>query len=345
MVSSTRRQERSTVAPLGARRRARPVAVMPERRAVEVLPPAACDERDTSRTGARRVCHARRSILQKRGQPRQRRQRRAEAVLRRTSDSAAHGVSTCADLRMDDTRIACRGDGDGRVALPNGYNLLRYLLVNQTCALQGADPRHVVEVRLRWRRRRRRHGVAHGGSVDIDSENGRGNAPCGSRCLRNHRCSDPTIATVVEADVSTQPADAGAGSAAGERTPPRRAMPRRRRRRGLAPGGVVTIEYSPSMDGDPDPGEIVWTWVPYEEDPTQGKDRPVVIIGRRGHMLVASRSRPSTTIASRRSRSAPATGIRSTDRATPASGGCSTSTRWRCGARARSSRPTRSSTS
>lgn len=44
----------------------------------------------------------------------------------------------------------------------------------------------------------------------------------------------------------------------------------------------VQIEYSPSVDGDPDPGEIVWTWVPYEEDPTLGKDRPVVIIGRRG---------------------------------------------------------------
>lgn len=39
------------------------------------------------------------------------------------------------------------------------------------------------------------------------------------------------------------------------------------------------------MDGDPDPGEIVWSWVPYEEDPTLGKDRPVVIIGRRGTML------------------------------------------------------------
>jgi hypothetical protein len=57
-------------------------------------------------------------------------------------------------------------------------------------------------------------------------------------------------------------------------------------RRRLARGGVVTIEYSPSMDGDPDPGEIVWTWVPFEEDPSQGKDRPVVIIGRRGQMLV-----------------------------------------------------------
>lgn len=48
----------------------------------------------------------------------------------------------------------------------------------------------------------------------------------------------------------------------------------------------LDIEYSPCLDGDPDPGEVVWTWVPYEDDPTQGKDRPVVIIGRRGpHLL------------------------------------------------------------
>ena len=39
------------------------------------------------------------------------------------------------------------------------------------------------------------------------------------------------------------------------------------------------VEYSPDMDGDADPGEVVWTWVPYEDDPTKGKDRPVVIIG------------------------------------------------------------------
>ncbi len=49
---------------------------------------------------------------------------------------------------------------------------------------------------------------------------------------------------------------------------------------------AVTFEYSPCLDGDPDPGEVVWTWVPYEEDPTEGKDRPVVIIGRRGSNLI-----------------------------------------------------------
>ena len=56
--------------------------------------------------------------------------------------------------------------------------------------------------------------------------------------------------------------------------------------RALPPEGVVTVEYSPRMDGDPDPGEVVWTWVPFEEDPSQGKDRPVVVIGRRAGSLV-----------------------------------------------------------
>jgi hypothetical protein len=45
------------------------------------------------------------------------------------------------------------------------------------------------------------------------------------------------------------------------------------------------VEYSPDLDGDADPGEVVWTWVPYEDDPTKGKDRPVVIIGRSGSDL------------------------------------------------------------
>ena len=49
----------------------------------------------------------------------------------------------------------------------------------------------------------------------------------------------------------------------------------------------VTIVYSPVLDGDPDPGEVVWTWVQFEDDPTQGKDRPVVIIGRTGSDLAA----------------------------------------------------------
>ncbi|MBF6189893.1 type II toxin-antitoxin system PemK/MazF family toxin [Nocardia implantans] len=40
------------------------------------------------------------------------------------------------------------------------------------------------------------------------------------------------------------------------------------------------IVYSPQLDGRADPGEIVWTWVPFEEDPSNGKDRPVLVVGR-----------------------------------------------------------------
>ncbi|MBT2516018.1 type II toxin-antitoxin system PemK/MazF family toxin [Streptomyces sp. ISL-90] len=40
----------------------------------------------------------------------------------------------------------------------------------------------------------------------------------------------------------------------------------------------VRLAYAPSRDGDPDPGEIVWTWVPFEERDGRGKDRPVVIV-------------------------------------------------------------------
>jgi hypothetical protein len=48
----------------------------------------------------------------------------------------------------------------------------------------------------------------------------------------------------------------------------------------------ITFDYAPELDGEPDPGEVVWTWVPYEDDPSQGKDRPVVIVGRRGARLL-----------------------------------------------------------
>lgn len=48
----------------------------------------------------------------------------------------------------------------------------------------------------------------------------------------------------------------------------------------------MEIHYAPKPDGQPDPGEIVWAWVPYEDDPTQGKDRPVLIISRAGEALI-----------------------------------------------------------
>lgn len=50
--------------------------------------------------------------------------------------------------------------------------------------------------------------------------------------------------------------------------------------------GPVTLAYSPDLDGLADPGEIVWAWVPYEEDPSRGKDRPLLVVGRTGHRLL-----------------------------------------------------------
>lgn len=51
--------------------------------------------------------------------------------------------------------------------------------------------------------------------------------------------------------------------------------------------GVPAMRYAADADGQPDPGEIVWTWVPYEEDHCQGKDRPVLLIGHDGPWLLA----------------------------------------------------------
>ncbi|MEU1126061.1 type II toxin-antitoxin system PemK/MazF family toxin [Streptomyces sp. NPDC005899] len=44
--------------------------------------------------------------------------------------------------------------------------------------------------------------------------------------------------------------------------------------------GPVRTAYAPDRDGAPDPGEIVWTWVPFEENDGRGKDRPVLVVAR-----------------------------------------------------------------
>ncbi|RWA16260.1 hypothetical protein MBRU_09120 [Mycolicibacterium brumae DSM 44177] len=46
------------------------------------------------------------------------------------------------------------------------------------------------------------------------------------------------------------------------------------------------VVYAPDLDGRADPGEVVWTWVVYEDDPTRGKDRPVLVVGRNRSTLL-----------------------------------------------------------
>lgn len=58
---------------------------------------------------------------------------------------------------------------------------------------------------------------------------------------------------------------------------------------GTYPGdfrGRAAVHYAPAPNGLPEPGEIVWTWVPYEEDYSQGKDRPVLLVGTAGRYLL-----------------------------------------------------------
>jgi hypothetical protein len=56
----------------------------------------------------------------------------------------------------------------------------------------------------------------------------------------------------------------------------------RRLLRRPVPSAPARVSYAPRADGRPDPGEVVWGWVPYEDDPRQGKDRPVLLVGVEG---------------------------------------------------------------
>jgi PemK-like, MazF-like toxin of type II toxin-antitoxin system len=67
----------------------------------------------------------------------------------------------------------------------------------------------------------------------------------------------------------------------GQGTVSRFARPRER-----AGTGAPDVAYGPRDDGRPDPGEIVWAWVAYDEGDGRGKDRPVLVIGRRGADLL-----------------------------------------------------------
>jgi hypothetical protein len=41
---------------------------------------------------------------------------------------------------------------------------------------------------------------------------------------------------------------------------------------------AAKLEYEPSMDGDADPGEVVWAWVPFEEDASRAKGELIALM-------------------------------------------------------------------
>lgn len=60
-------------------------------------------------------------------------------------------------------------------------------------------------------------------------------------------------------------------------------LPRFLKRRSLR----LRTKYAPRDNGRPDPGEVVWGWVPFEEDASQGKDRPVLVIACTEQVVIA----------------------------------------------------------
>jgi hypothetical protein len=86
------------------------------------------------------------------------------------------------------------------------------------------------------------------------------------------------------------PAPQGRQAPARAKTAPRPGKPAvASRTAGNYPGdflGTAAVRYAPSPNGLPEPGEVVWTWVPYEEDHSQGKDRPVLLVGNTGDYLL-----------------------------------------------------------
>lgn len=51
--------------------------------------------------------------------------------------------------------------------------------------------------------------------------------------------------------------------------------------------GEVCTPFAARTDDQAQPGEVVWAWVPYEEDHNKGKDRPVLVVGRDDPWLLA----------------------------------------------------------
>jgi PemK-like, MazF-like toxin of type II toxin-antitoxin system len=91
----------------------------------------------------------------------------------------------------------------------------------------------------------------------------RGGAPSREADRKRRRRSAPERARSSRTDAEFLPGEFGPGATA--EVDPHRI-------------GPVRTSYSPQTDGAPDPGEVVWTWVPFEENDGRGKDRPVLVV-------------------------------------------------------------------
>ncbi|CAJ59501.1 conserved hypothetical protein [Frankia alni ACN14a] len=119
-----------------------------------------------------------------------------------------------------------------------------------------------------------------------------GEAPPREAGREGRRRSVPTSKAPSPAPSSASPSPSSSGAAARSHPARERARSSRANEEGspgefgpdatveVDPGriGSVRMSYAPQSDGAPDPGEIVWTWVPFEENDGRGKDRPVLVV-------------------------------------------------------------------
>lgn len=52
---------------------------------------------------------------------------------------------------------------------------------------------------------------------------------------------------------------------------------------------IPPFVYDPKIgNGAADPGEVIWCWVPYEEDDGRGKDRPVLVMAATANAVIGT---------------------------------------------------------
>ncbi|AKP09194.1 PemK-like protein [Corynebacterium pseudotuberculosis] len=56
-----------------------------------------------------------------------------------------------------------------------------------------------------------------------------------------------------------------------------------------------TIFYAPNMDGQVDPGEVVWFWAPSDSSPKKLRERSIVVVGRHGPKVLGLLISPNPT--------------------------------------------------
>ena len=67
------------------------------------------------------------------------------------------------------------------------------------------------------------------------------------------------------------------------------ARPARRARYITKGDKVPPFVYDPKTDnGAADPGEVIWCWVPYEEEDGRGKDRPVLVMAALAEAVIGA---------------------------------------------------------